>query len=238
MPTVERSTDLVEERGEGVVIYGGGGLLVLAFGAVLWYFNKDGGSLLILSYVLLLIGLGLAGYGGYMAMQIRKVPHFDYACPYCKAKNRLTSEPETDFTCIECHRLIPVMDRHVLPVYRVTCGYCREPSYYSDKTIVLLCENCNHEIPITRADGGVVHSKFAVQEDTSNYELSLTGYEHASEELISCLQHMLALNRNQVKDMLTSLPVVLLTGIPKKKAEMLAAQLASHHAAANYRAIT
>ncbi len=231
MPTVERSTDVVEQDSANVLIYGGGGLLLFLFAAMLWYFNKDGGSLLILSFLLLFIGLCLMSYGGWIGMQIRKVAHFDYACPYCKAKNRLAAEATNDFTCVECHRLIPVRDHQVLPVHRVLCGYCQEPSYYSDKTIVLLCEGCNHEIPITRGDGSIAHSKFAVQDDNRTYELTLTGYEHASEELIACLQQMLALNRNQVKDMLTSLPAVLLTGIPKKKAEMLAAQLAIHSAA-------
>ncbi|MFX9012007.1 hypothetical protein ABTN18_19845, partial [Acinetobacter baumannii] len=49
-----------------------------------------------------------------------------------------------------------------------------------------------------------------------------------TEEMIDCLQHMLALNRNQVKQMFDELPVTLLTGIPKKKAELLSAQISSH----------
>jgi hypothetical protein len=237
MASVERSTDLVEERSETAVLWGGGGIALMAIGAIFWYFQRDGGSLIYFGMLMTVLGLGCASYAGYSLMQIRKVQHFGYDCPYCKAKNRLAAEPETDFICIDCHRLIPVRDRKVLPVHRVVCGYCKEPSFYSDKTNVLLCENCNHEIPITKADGSVAHSRFAVQEDNRTYELSITGYEHATEELVSCLQHMLALNRNQVKDLLTSLPVVLLTGIPKKKAEMLAAQLASNGAAADYRPV-
>ena len=235
MPSVERSTDLVEERSETAVIWGGGALALFVIGGIFWYFQRDGGALIYFGMLLCLMGAGCGGYAVYSLMQIRKVPHFDYGCPYCKANNRLAAEPEADFTCVECHRLIPVHDRKVLPVHRVVCGYCREPNYYSDKTIVLLCESCNHEIPISRADGSVAHSKFAVQDDVRTYELQLTGFEHGSEELITCLQQMLALNRNQVKDMLTSLPVVLLSGIPKKKAEMLSAQLAVHHAASNFR---
>jgi hypothetical protein len=38
---------------------------------------------------------------------------------------------------------------------------------------------------------------------------------------------MLALNRNQVKQLLGDLPAVLLTGITRKKAELLEAQLTS-----------
>lgn len=234
MSSVERSSDKVEERSEAGLMWGGGGLLLLGFGVLLWWFNREGGSLLLFSWICILGGLGCTGYGGWELWQIRKVQHFAYICPYCKAKNRLAAEPDVDFTCVECHRLIPVQDRKVLNVSRVLCGYCKEPNWYSDKTIVLLCENCNHEIPITRGDGSIAHSRFAVQDDTRTYELSLTGYQHLTEDLVGCLQQMLALNRNQVRDMLNSLPVVLLTGIPKKKAEMLAAQLAAHGAAADY----
>ena len=65
----------------------------------------------------------------------------------------------------------------------------------------------------------------------------LISYGHKTEEVINTLQHMLALNRNQVKAMLEDLPVTLLTGIPRKKAEMLKAQLATHDAAADFRPV-
>src|SRR5579862_6786191 len=237
MSQVQRSTDIVEEQATSFFLYGGPGVFLLLLGGVLWYFNKDGGSLLILSYLLLAMGLGLLGYGTYFLTQMRKVKEFLFDCPYCQAKNALTGEPTADFPCVSCNRMIPTREGKVLPVARVLCGYCRAENFYSDNTIVLLCENCNHEIPISRADGTVAHSPFAVTEDDRTFELTLTGFEHGTEELIACLQQMLALNRNQVKEMLTSLPVVLLTGIPKKKAEMLAAQLAVHHAASDYRPV-
>lgn len=237
MSTVERSTDKVEQRSEVAVIYGFCGLALIGLGALLYVYNKKGGVLLPLSFVLMLMGIGLAGYAIYQALQIRKVEHFDYECPYCKAKNMLSAAASADFTCIDCHRLVPVENGVILKVYRVNCGFCREPNWYSDKTIVLLCEHCNHEIPISRGDGEVVHSRFAVSDDNRPYSLELTGFEHGTEELVSCLQQMLALNRNQVKDMLQSLPVVLLTGIPKKKAELLAAQLHMHGAATDSRPV-
>jgi len=48
---------------------------------------------------------------------------------------------------------------------------------------------------------------------------------------------MLALNRNQVKQMLDETPVTLLTGITKRKALILQAQLASHDAIADAKAL-
>jgi 4'-phosphopantetheinyl transferase EntD len=43
------------------------------------------------------------------------------------------------------------------------------------------------------------------------------------------------LNRNQVKQMLDELPVTLLTGIPRMKAEFLQAQLTANDAVAEFR---
>jgi hypothetical protein len=78
-------------------------------------------------------------------------------------------------------------------------------------------------------------SAFAVVDDDNLYELILIAHGHKTEELINALQHMLALNRNQVKQMLTELPVTLLTGIPRRKAEMLTAQLSIHEGLAEMR---
>ncbi len=234
MSTVERSSDQIEERSTTAVISGFVALALLGIGGLLYAFRGEG-VLVPLSLLLMLFGIGALAYAVFQAMQIRKVKQFAYDCPYCNAVNRLASAPDADFTCVDCHRLVPVQEGKILSVSRVNCGYCREPNWYSDKTIVLLCEHCNHEIPISRGDGEVAHSSFAVSDDTRYYELSLSGYEHGTEDLVNCLQHMLALNRNQVKDLMTSLPTVLLTGIPKKKAELLATQLKMHGAAADIR---
>jgi hypothetical protein len=43
------------------------------------------------------------------------------------------------------------------------------------------------------------------------------------------------LNRNQVKQMLDELPVTVLTGITRKKAEMLKAQLTMHDAGVEFK---
>ena len=70
------------------------------------------------------------------------------------------------------------------------------------------------------------------------YEFILVAHGHKTEDLIESLQRMLALNRNQVKQMLQELPVTLLTGITRQKAEMLQAQLALHEAATEFRPMT
>jgi hypothetical protein len=79
---------------------------------------------------------------------------------------------------------------------------------------------------------------YAVTDDDRLYELVLTGTGHKNEELIASLQHMLALNRNQVKQMLSELPVAILTGISRKKAEMIQAQLSIHDGVAEFHPLT
>ena len=66
----------------------------------------------------------------------------------------LVAPPEEDFPCLRCIRMIPVVDGKPLAVSQVRCGYCNELNFYSDKTEVLLCEKCNHEIPIAFDDKG------------------------------------------------------------------------------------
>jgi hypothetical protein len=121
----------------------------------------------------------------------------------------------------------------------VRCGFCNALNYFSEKTDVLLCEECNHEVPISHEEGHIPKKRlatgFAVEDDDRPYELILVAHGPKTDDLIQTLQTMLALNRNQVKQMLSELPVTLLTGIPKKKAEMLRAQLSIHEGAADCR---
>ena len=236
MPTVQRSSDVVESHSERAVMAGIGGIIVLALGVVLFIFRGDG-MLIGLALVLLAGGAAAITYAIYCALQIRKVSSYDIVCPYCSSKVSLVSAPDRDVSCRSCLRMIPIVDGKPIHVTQVRCGYCNALNYYSDKTIALLCEECNHEIPISRSDGQTSQSRFAVVDDDKSYELRLIAYEHATEDLISTLQHSLALNRNQVKQMLQELPCTLLTGIPKRKAEMLSAQLTQHGASCQYTAM-
>jgi hypothetical protein len=238
MPQAQRSSDIIEEHSEKALSFGLGGLIGIAISGVLYYFRGEG-TLLPFTYVIAFISASALIYAIFCALQVRRVTGINVDCPYCKGRNRLVEMPESDFSCIECHRMIPVERGALVRVHQVRCGYCNELNFYSDKTQVLLCESCNHEIPISQADGQL-HTKhiakgFAVQDDENLYELVLVAYgQHKTEDLIGVLQHMLALNRNQVKDILENLPTTLLTGITRKKAEMLAAQLSIHEAAAEF----
>ncbi len=239
MPQVQRSSDVVEMHSERALSFGFGGVFALLIATGLFVY-RGGGMFVPLASILTVIGLGLCGYAIFCALQVRKVSSVVVACPYCKGTNRLLEVPSGDFTCSECHRLIPIKDGHPLAVQQVRCGYCNELNYYSEKTDVLLCEACNHDIPIAHEEGYVprkAQSAFAVQEDDRMYELVLMAHGHKTEELIDCLQHMLALNRNQVKQILLELPTTLLTGIPRKKAELLKAQLTMHDALAEFKAL-
>jgi uncharacterized protein YbaR (Trm112 family) len=234
MADVQRSSDVVEAFSERALIAGIGGLLALGGGLL---FLRYGGMGIGLGVVLTIAGFAGIVYAIYEIIKARGVESTSVDCPYCHKPNRLTAHPDRDFTCRECHRLVPVVDGRILQVFQVRCGFCNELNWYSEKSEALLCESCNHEIPIATASGHApskAFHHFAVQEDNETYELVLVSHDHHTDDLIACLQQMLALNRNQVKDMLTELPATLLTGIPRKKAEMLQAQIALHHGAAEF----
>jgi ribosomal protein S27E len=235
MPT-ERSSDVIEQQSAKALGFGIEGIVALAVGAMFVYY---GGMGIGLGIVLTLAGLAGIGYAVYIGTQTRKVPKFRLTCPYCSNVNVLTAQPERDFSCTGCHRMIGVVDGRMLRVFQVRCGFCNHLNYYSEKSTGLICEECDRVIPIATdaAPKADAFRTFAQHDDDQQYELILLSYGHKTEEVISCLQHMLALNRNQVKDMLGQLPVTLLTGIPRKKAEMLSAQLASHEAAAEFRPV-
>lgn len=190
-----------------------------------------------LAGVLIFIGLVNFAYALYRAIEIRKVTSVAYTCPYCSGLNELTAVAENDFTCAECNLLIPIIDGEIIPVEQVRCGYCNALNYYSEKSEFLICVDCNREIPIHVEDGEVreVASYLVQDDDDSLYELVLSSPGPKSEEVMDCLQKMLALNRPQVKQMLQDAPVTLLTGIPKRKAVILQAQLAVHDAVADAR---
>lgn len=233
MARVEKTSDVVEIHWENAISYGIGGLF---FFFLVWLLVRyqGNGITLPLASVCGIIGLGLFGYGVKRAYLVRTVKSYAYTCPYCEGITELTAIANTDFSCIDCHRMIPIVDGDVIPIHQVRCGYCNELNFYSDKTEFLVCESCNHEIPISTEGSGRAAPKFmAIVEDNSLYELSLTGYGATkAEELIDCLQHMLAMNRGQVKNLLADLPATLMTGIPRRKAEMLQAQLSMHDAVA------
>ncbi len=234
-----RRSDVIEMIGERVVTFSILGVLSAALGA-LFYFYKDlpyGGYAIGLAWVLLVGGVVMVLFSVYCSHEMRKVTSYKVQCPFCSGINVLTAQPEKDFKCGLCHREVPIKDGQVLPVFQVRCGYCNELNFYSEKNDVLICEKCDHEIPLTIEEGKPVKhvpKAYAVSDDERLYELTLVGHGGHREELIAALQHMLALNRNQVKQLLDEVPVTLLTGISKKKAELLQAQLALHDGAAEF----
>jgi hypothetical protein len=240
MARVERTSDIVEIHWTDALFYGVGGLAGIGGFVFLFYYRGEG-TLLNLAYVMLIAGVISLGYGLRRAISVRHITAVAYTCPYCEGITELTEIAKGDYSCVECNRMVPIVDGEVIPVHLVRCGYCNELNYYSEKTEFLVCEKCNHEIPIhgdEQGSGKAVPKYYAITEDESLYELVLLAYSAGkSEELINCLQHMLALNRNQVKNMLQDLPVTLLTGITRRKAEMLQAQLGIHDGASEARSL-
>lgn len=238
---IKRTSDVIETISERAIYFIFGGLLC-AGGAFIFFRYKGDGMFTGLAWVLALAAAGLIAFGIKVALGTRKVEVYTVDCPICTERNELTAQPvDEDVTCVACNHLIPIKGGAVLPVQQVRCGFCNSLNYYSEKTELLICETCNHEIPITQEEGKptkVLPKGFAVVDDNQAYELVLVDGGKKDEEVIKTLQTMLALNRNQVKDMLEELPVTLLQGIPRMKAEMLSAQLATHGAKAEMRVVS
>lgn len=228
MPDVQRSSDIAESHASEALIYGVCGLVAVGFGGLCYAYK---GMLMYAGIILVLGGLAAIGFAIKKFTQIKKVTSVSQTCPYCKAKNELLAEATESFSCVECHRLIPVFNGEILEVFQVRCGFCNHLNYYNPQSVGLICEECDREIPIATADGRLATKSFHAfsrHDDDRAYDLILAEEGPKHEEMIACLQHMLALNRNQVKQMLEELPVTLLSGVPKMKADMLSAQISTH----------
>lgn len=230
-PVIEQAANAKERVAADAITALAPGVIVLLFAAVVWYYQKSQqGWFTSLGMVLALIGLALIGYGLFKMNKVRQIDCHPIDCPFCEKTNVLTQKPDHDFRCVHCNRDVPVENGKVLNVYQVRCGFCNTLNYYSDKSTGLICESCDREIPI--ATDEETHAKkvfeaYTVHDDDQPYDLILLQAPD-NEDMVKTLQQMLALNRNQVKDIIDDLPQTLLTGIPKKKAELLTAQIAVH----------
>lgn len=233
MSNVQRSSDLKEGFAQKAIMSGIGALVCLSLAGVLFAYQSA--SMMGLLIVAAIAGIGLLVYFFIQLGKTRQIPSVLVQCPYCKGKNFFTGQPQEEVRCDNCQRMMPIWEGRMLSVFEVRCGYCNTLNWYNEHSVGLICESCNREIPISTSDSNqkTFFKPYVTQDDDGTYDLVLTRVEHHNEDIISTLQHMLALNRNQVKDILDNLPATLLTGIPKRKAEMLRAQLAIHDAEAD-----
>jgi hypothetical protein len=252
MAKIQRRRDIIEIIAERTVAFIIGGVVLVITGFILKGITNAGvlgdsswisGFLAIfgpIGWFLIIAGVVCCLAGIYTLFTTSKVKSFNVTCPFCEVLNTLTEKPEEDFDCVGCNRMVPIQDGKVMEVQQVRCGFCQALNWYCEKTEVLICESCDHEIPIFQEDGRptkTLPKGYALTEDDAVYELVLTEAGTKTEEVITTLQAMLALNRNQVKDILDQLPSTLLTGINRRKAEMLQAQLAVHGASATIQAL-
>lgn len=222
----QQSSDLVETHAARALGVGILSAVLLVLGGVMFAYRGDSG--LPLALVLLALGAGCLGYALFSLAQTRRVGSHKVVCPMCGATNGFEAEPTSDVVCRGCHRTIPIQNGRILPLKQVSCGACQESNWYSERTKSLLCEACGREIAIAQGGGA---SYYATDEDSRPHELVLVAFEHATDELVQALQDALGASRAQVRGLLTDLPSVLLTNVPKQKAEMVRNEL-SHLGAA------
>lgn len=228
MSDIKRSSNIREEKTLRAFISIIPGIIVLVIALVMFRFTS--GYTVGLRWVLLLFSVAAICYGIWQLLEMRKITTFDVKCPFCDGKNTFTEEPMHDVRCNHCNRDIPILDGRRLQVFQVRCGFCSELNWYSEKSTGLICEECDRVIPISTEEGAAspAMESYARHDDDTPYSLTLLDAGPKREEIIPVLQKMLALNRNQVKQIIDDAPMVLLQGVPKKKAELLAAQIAAH----------
>lgn len=228
MSDIQRSSDVVEEHGQMAFMLLGGGIL-LAIGGIVFGIYSQWQPL---SIVLIFISVLLIGVGIKHLVSAKNVTGVTVECPYCQFRNMMLATPMKDFACRGCNRMIPVDNGVIMRVEQVRCGFCNQLNFYSARSHGLLCEECDSVIPISgiESDSKVISTYSRKAVDETSYELVLVSIENRTEELITAMQQMMALNRNHVKDILESLPQPLLSGINRTKAEMLSAQLSIHKA--------
>jgi len=241
MPKIQRASDVIEQDSEKAFYFIGGGIASAAVAALLLKYQGTGGFVP-LAWILVFAAVGLIGYGIYWIVKAKQVTSVSIKCPFCYERNDLIEQPvDDDVPCVACNRMIPIQGGQVLSVSQVRCGFCNGLNYYSAKTEALLCEHCNREIQLFQDEGKEsgkrIAKGFAVIDDDQQYELVLLEVGRSTEEVITTLQQMLALNRNQVKDILENTPVTLLQGLPRMKVDLLVAQLAAHGATAEARSL-
>lgn len=246
---VKRS-DVVEVQWEHAITWGIFGILSLLFGLLIykygtgWFaYGKQYQGLdlrpfaipfFIASPILFIMAISRAMAG-------RKQSSYTATCPYCGHETVFVAQPTDDFSCEDCHRRVPVLEGKVLDISGIRCGFCGALNFMSEKTKVLICEECDREIPLLNQETGEmrhVAKGFARVDDETLYELVLVAVGKEREPLIISLQHMLAMNRNQVKALFEDMPAVLLRGINRRKAEMLRAQIEANEGSAELRPIS
>ena len=229
MSEVDRSSNIREIRAQRAILALVPGGLGLAFAFLLFFYAS--GWTEGLRWVMLILSVAAIVYGLWQLTELRKITSYTIVCPFCQGKNVFTDEPMSDVRCDHCNRDIPIVNGTQLKVFQVRCGYCNALNWYSGKSTGLICEQCDREIPIATDDENApskAFHAFARHDDDAPYNLVLLDPGPKHEEMIPVLQKMLALNRNQVKDLMDDVPMVLLQGVPKKKAELMAAQIQAH----------
>lgn len=206
----KRSNEL-EQAMSKILVVGGGGVLGLFLG---WLVVKYGDWFQHIGW-LLVIGGGLALlYALYGYLQTRSIPSFPVTCPYCNQDTEFTAPPARDFACDHCMKLVQIENGKVVDAKQIKCPNCGSMQRISARATTGICEECNREMNISKAQ------RVVAVDENAPHELVLTGVGRHPDRVIMILESMLSLNRLDVKKLLETLPIVLFTNVTKRKAEM------------------
>jgi ribosomal protein L7/L12 len=217
-----KRSDAIEQEYTQAVLYGIVGLVALGLTFLFW---RYGGMFYSFSWGFGLVWLGAWGYAVWSYYKTTRVPAHPVKCPFCHKATVLVAPPQMDFTCEHCLKRVPIENGCVLEVIAVKCPHCGSMEQVSVKATAAICEQCQREFPV-RVTGRVPVGMPLPQDDPTPYELVLLGVDrHKEEQAILALERLLDLNRPDVKKLLESAPVVLLTNLSRRKAESYVREL-------------
>lgn len=218
-----KRSDILEREYSQALILGGVGLVSLLLMAL---FFRYGGMFTPLAWLFLVAWLGMWGYAGWRLYQTRSVPSHPITCPFCNQDVIFVSPPNSDFTCEHCMKRVPMENGRILEIVAVKCPHCGSVQQLSSRAAVAICEQCNHEIMVSRMKRAASPFSAPSQDDATRYDLYLISVGRDPEPVIHALQSLLTLNRPDVKKLIEALPMALLTNLTKPKGDALQRQLA------------
>lgn len=214
-----------------------GGLFTIGFGMLFINYRS---MFVTLGWILVAIGVISLTYGIVTVISLQRIRTVDVVCPFCRKSTGLTGEPDRDFRCQHCQRMVPIENGRPMSVSTVNCPSCQKTNFYHARVTHLACESCGKDIPISTGDsmpgmpmGGVpvVGAAPAPEQDNGfepgPFRVVLTGIGAHLDDLADYIKDRHHISTREVDEMLLQLPWVVFNGVSESAAHEAKAAIES-----------
>ncbi len=245
-----RRSDVLEyEWSQSIGLLGGGLLLVVIAGLILYFagFITHSPALIWVVYLvgalILLAGASLCLVAIKRGVFAPRIPTVPFNCPYCDAQTMFLEPPTTDYTCDHCDRQVHFENGVLVPVRHIVCPACRAEHRVAINVQRFVCDRCNRALHIT-PDKPI---KLADTEEPGNgpqkqrtFDVMFVAYDHRREnEVAFKVQNLLVVNMKEARRLMqhasSSTPLIVAQNEPELKAESIRRQLQELGATATLR---